>query len=148
MADPVELDIPSRFDAPWLREVGKFEHRWENADADDSLLAIERVIEATVFDDAYKGKLEPVETYEYRQRLVVKENDIEAIQAESPPNLPYTVKLIDGIPTGSTPVSGEAVLKGKFDCLIGVLVLVTEFVDIERLEEICEQTDNLGGDDE
>lgn len=144
MSDPVELDIPSRFDAPWVKEVGKFKHLWENADADGSLLAVERAIEATVFDDVYKAKLEPVETYEYRQRLVVEENDVETRQAESPPNLPYTVKLINGIPIGSTTESGEAVLQEEFEWLIGAIAFVAEFVNDEYLEKIHEQIDNLG----
>lgn len=143
MTDPVELDIPSRFDAPWVKEVGKFKHLWENADADGSILTVERVIEATVFDDVYKGKLEAVGTYEYRQRLVVKENDVETRQAESPPNLPYTVKLINGIPIGSTTESGEVVLQEEFEWLIGAIVFVTEFVGDERLEKIHEHIDTL-----
>jgi hypothetical protein len=131
MNEPVNPGIPPRFDAPWVKEVGIFRHRWKSVEETGSLLTLERIIEATTYDDVYKG-LQPAESNEYRQRLVVSEDNAGSEQNQSSQAGSYSVKLVDGIPMN--PVSSPSrfervVLQQDFRQLSGAISLVSEFIN-------------------
>lgn len=124
MSRSVDVELPSRFDEPWVKEIGILNHPWEHADNTDSRLAIERVVEATIFSDLLKRKLEPAGNFEHRQRLVVDQNDEDSEQSRYSKYIPSSVKLVDGIQLNSPSGFEEVALNEKIGRITGAIGLV------------------------